>query len=149
MSSTIRPRIARRSHHAAATRRGLATVEMAICLPVLIILTLGTMDLCNLFFLREAATLAAYEGAREGVAIGGTNSDSNARVTDFLTQRGITYSGTPASYSSPGFDGADTLENITVTVTIPCNGNMLLPDGLYAGWDVSASVTMRKEYAND
>ncbi len=130
-------------------RRGTATVEVAICLPVLLTLTLGTMDLCSLFFLRESVTLAAYEAARAGVGSGGTNGTATARAMNFLEQREIVTSGSPVSFSSPGFDNADTLENVTVTVTVPCAGNLLLPGTIYDDWTVTSSVTMRKEYANE
>ncbi|MEM9643899.1 MAG: TadE family protein [Planctomycetota bacterium] len=140
----------RRSHigRRGKQRNGTATVEMAICLPVLLTLTLGTMDLCSLFFLRETVTLAAYEGARAGVASGSTNASSLARVREFLDERGVVYTGTPATFSSPGFDSAATLEHVTVTVSVPMAGNLLLPSALYANGDCAASVTMRKEYSN-
>ena len=100
-------------------------------------------------FLRESAVLAAYEGARRGVGRGRTNTDVIERVTEFLDERGIEYSGSNAvTVSSPGFDGASTLENVTVTVTIPTTGNLIIPSQLLGEMDIQASVTMRKEYQN-
>ena len=49
---------------------------------------------------------------------------------------------------SPGFTGADTLENVTVTVQVPCAGNLLIPSQWFDDLNLSASVTMRKEYQN-
>ncbi|QDV63350.1 TadE-like protein [Crateriforma conspicua] len=145
MSGTIARTVPRRSRQ---HRRGTATVEAAIVLPVLLTLTLGTMDLCSLFFLRETVTLAAYEGARAGVGSEATNGDAIARVNEFLSQRDVETGGNAVSIAAPGFDGADTLENVTLTVTVPVSGNLLLPGSIYDGWTVSSSVTMRKEYAN-
>lgn len=129
-------------------RRGVATVEFAVCLPALIALTIGTIDICSMLFLKESIKLAAYEGARRGVGRGRTNADVVARVQEFLDERNIDYLGNPCAFSSPDFASADTLENVTVTVTVPCDGNLLIPSVLFAGVNLSADVTLRKEYKN-
>jgi len=129
-------------------RRGVATVEFAICLPALLALTLGTIDICSMLFLKESIKLAAYEGARRGVGRGRTNADVAARVREFLDERNIVYDGNPCEFGSPGFTDADTLENVSVTVTVPCDGNLLIPSVLFAGIELSADVTLRKEYRN-
>lgn len=142
-------RFVRRRAHSQRKRRGVATVEFALVLPALLALTFGTMDICSLLFIRESAVLAAYEGARRGVGRGRTNDDVVQRVTDFLDERGIVYRGASAvTISSPGFDNAETLENVTVTVTLPSEGNLLIPSQLLGDMDISASVTLRKEYKN-
>lgn len=129
-------------------RRGVATIEFAMVLPVLLILTIGTLDLCSLMFLRESVVLAAYEGARQGVNRGQTNADVIARVNEFLNERNIVHSGNTVTISAPGFGGAATLEAVTVTVTVPTDGNLLIPSELFGGMTVSADVTMLKEYEN-
>jgi len=138
-----------RTRHCGRKRRGVATLEFAMVLPALMILTIGTMDLCSLMFLKESVVLAAYEGARQGVGRGQTNADVTSRVTAFLDERGIDHSGADAvMISSPGFGGATTLEAVTVTVRVPADGNLLIPSQLYGGLIVSADVTMLKEYEN-
>ena len=118
-------------------------------LPALIALTIGTMDICSMMFLKETAVLAAYEGARRGVGRGRTNDDVINRVTEFLDERGISYTGgNVVDISAPGFDGADTLENVTVTVTIPTSGNLLIPSAVFGDMVVEGNVTLRKEYKN-
>jgi Flp pilus assembly protein TadG len=130
-------------------RRGVATVEFAIVLPALVVLTLGTLDLCSMMFLKETAVLAAYEGARRGVGRGRTNDDVLERVTEFLDERGVQYSGSDVlRIEGPGFGAADTLENVTVTVLVPASGNLLIPSQMFGDMTLSASVTMRKEYKN-
>ena len=130
-------------------RSGVATIEFAFVLPALIALTIGTIDICSMLFLKESAVLAAYEGARQGVGRGKTNADVQARVEEFLDERGIVYStGSVVQVGSPGFAAADTLENVTVTVNVPTAGNLLIPSEMFGGMTLSASVTMRKEYRN-
>ena len=117
-------------------------------LPVLITLTIGTMDVCTALFLKESAVLAAYEGARQGVGRGNTNQDVIDRVEGFLNERNIQFEDDAVSISSPGFDTADTLENVTVTVSIPSAGNMLVPTQMFGDIMITTSVTMLKEYKN-
>lgn len=145
--TTTNHRTLRRMRHA-GKRRGVATIEFALVLPVLMILTLGTIDVCSVIFLRESATLAAYEGARQGVGRGNTNADVVSRVQQFLDERDINYGAGVCEISSPGFASAETLENVTVTVNIPATGNLLIPTDAFADLIVTASCTMRKEYKN-
>lgn len=130
-------------------RRGVATVEFAMVLPALIVLTLGTLDLCSLMFLKETVVLAAYEGAREGVNRGQTDADCTTRVIELLDERGVVHGGSGAvAITGASFDTAETLEHVTVTVTVPAAGNLLIPSAMFDGMNVSASVTMRKEFEN-
>ena len=143
-----RKRYHRASLQHSVQRRGAATVEFALVLPVLIALTVGTIDVCTAMFLKESAVLAAYEGARQGVGRGNTNQDVIDRVQEFLDERNIEYTGDAIAISSPGFDSAETLENVTVTVNIPAAGNTLMPSEVIGNLVMSASVTMLKEYKN-
>ncbi|TWT80906.1 TadE-like protein [Planctomycetes bacterium CA13] len=130
-------------------RNAVAAVELAICLPVLILLTLGTLDVCSMLFLRETITIAAYEGARQGVGRGHTDADATDCVMEFLDQRNVQYDGSNlVTISTPGFTDAETLENVTVTVTVPVTENLLIPAYLFGDMTMSADVTMRKEYTN-
>ena len=101
-----------------------------------------------MMFLKEAAVLAAYEGARQGVGRGRTDADVTSRVIEFLDERGVTYNDDVVQIGSPGFGAAETLENVTVTVSIPAAGNLLIPSRVFGGLTLSASVTMRKEFKN-
>ena len=121
-------------------------MEFAIILPVLVIFTLGTIDVCSVIFLKESVVLAAYEGARQGVDRGKTNADATSRVSEFLADRGI--SGGSSSIGGAGFDAADTLEHVSVTVTVPTADNLVSPTWLFGDFNISATCTMRKEYKN-
>ncbi len=145
--SAVKHRSASPRKHRA--RKATAAVEFAIFLPLLLTLTFGTIDLCSLLYLKESVTLAAYEGARQGIGRGHTNANCTARLMDFLDERGIDYNtANVVSYSSPGFDSAESLQNVTVTVTVPCAGNLLIASAWFDDLSVSAAVTMRKEYKN-
>ena len=131
------------------SRSGLATVEMAVCLPLLLTLTLATIDVCSAIFLRETLTIAAYEGARVGALRGATNSDVTTRVRDLLNQRGVQYNaGTVVTISAPGFNDANTLQHVTITVKAPAAGNLIAPRQLFAGRTLQSKVVVRKQFKN-
>lgn len=129
-------------------RRGTATAEVAICLPVLMTFTLATIDLCSIFFLKETVAIAAYEGARAGINRGGTNAEAIARVQEVLNDRNINYSGDCVTFEGASYDSADTLEHVTIIVQVPAAGNLIAPAGLYDGLDIIHRITMRKEFKN-
>ena len=138
-----------RSHKKRRQRKGAAALEFAVCAPLLLILTIGTLDLCSMLFLKETITLASYEGARRGIGRGNTNQDAKDRVVEFLNERGVVFDDADVVlFTSPGFDTADTLENVRVNVRVPIRGNLLIPSAMFNDGLVTASCTMRKEYRN-
>lgn len=129
-------------------RRGTATAEIAFCLPVLLTFTFATVDLCSIFFLKETVAIAAYEGARRGINRGGTDDAVRARVAEILDERGVQYEGNSVTFENSTFSAADTLEHVTIVVTVPAAGNLYAPAGLYNDLQISHRITMRKEFKN-
>ncbi len=70
-------------------RQGAALVEFAICLPVIMIVLLGSMEACSAIFVRQALTCSAYEGIRAAVKGGAINEDALERARAILDTRGI------------------------------------------------------------
>ena len=137
-------------------RHGTATVEMAICLPVLLTLTIATIDVCSAMYLKESVAIAAYEGARVGAERGGTNAQAIARARQVLDDRGITYNANNVvqirrteNPNSGGFDVAETLEHCRVRVRVPAQGNIISPAKLFSSGTIQSFVWMRKEYKNN
>ena len=100
-------------------RRGVAAVEMAACLPLILLLFLSSIDAANAVYLKQTATAAAYEAARVATAIGGTELMATTRATEVLTARNV--AGATISVS-PTVD-ADTARGtvLTIDVSVPCN----------------------------
>ncbi len=42
---------------------GTATVELAFTLPILLTVLMGTIEVCQMMYVRQTATIVAYEGA--------------------------------------------------------------------------------------
>ena len=129
-------------------RQGAAAVECLVCLPIIIAISFATIDLCTAMFVKESLTIAAYEGARVGIQRNGTDASVTAKIQEVLEGRGIAYATDSISFSTPGFSDAATLQHVTVTVSVPCSGNLVISGGLFTGRDLEASVTMRKEFSN-
>lgn len=127
-------------------REGIAATECALVIPIIFAFTLFTIEMCTIMFLKEAVTIAAYEGARVGIQRGGTDALVEFRIEEFLDERGISHANA-VTIEDPGFDDADELEHVRTTVSVPAEGN--LPFGwFFGGTQITASVTMRKEFPN-
>lgn len=108
----------------ARDRGGVAATEFAICLPIIIVLAFGSIEACSMIYMKQAATIAAYEGARTANAIGATTSDVEATCNQIFTDRGLSgavIATTPSevSLATPG-------SYIVVQCTIPNKGNSVL-----------------------
>ena len=128
-------------------RRGIATVECALCLPLILLVTFGVIETCSALFVKEALTIAAYEGARVGIQSGATEYDAETRIREVLEERRIEYTEDSICFSEPSFTDAGALDPVTTTISVCCNGNTV------AGWFlkdrvISATATLRKEYKN-
>jgi Flp pilus assembly protein TadG len=102
-------------------RKGTATVELAVCLPIMVIIVFGFIESTNAIFLKERLTSAAYEGARRATAPSQTSATAVASANSVLTQYGIsggTITITPAVTSTTA-----TGTSVSVSVTAPFSSN--------------------------
>ncbi len=139
-----RPCPTRRRCDTGRSRRGVAASELAVCLPIIVLLVLATIEACSMVFLKQSLTVASYEGIRVAIDKGATATTVQAACQQVLTDRkigGATITLTPANVSAlkPG-------ELIDVTVTAPCSANSVLPVMFYKGKSLSATASMMKEF---
>lgn len=71
-------------------RSGVAVSELAVCLPVLVLIVFGSIQATNLIYLQHAATSAAYEGMLEVGRPNATNSSVATRIQQVLDARELT-----------------------------------------------------------
>lgn len=106
-----------------ARRRGVAAVELAFMLPLLLILLLGTWELGRMTEMQQLLSNAAREGGRQASTGNLTNSEVAQVVRDYLKQAGVpTTNATPAVVNTTrGGDVKDAvqLDQLTVSVTLP------------------------------
>lgn len=145
----------RRSNRTSPTRprEGIAATECALVLPIVILITFGTVQLCMAMFLKESATIAAYEAARVAIQYAGTTTTATNRAMQVLSERNVNLTalgGVSPVTVSPDPATAAPLDPITITVRLPCSGNLVFPGSGPYGWmgssDVAASVVMFNEY---
>jgi Flp pilus assembly protein TadG len=127
----------------AARKRGVAAAELAVCLPVLVLIVLATIESCSAMFLKQSLTVAAYEGVRTAIATGGSASKVQTICNSILQDRRVQGSQVkinPADISTlkPG-------DLVSVTVSAPCNSNSPVPTTFYRGRVLTTSATMMIE----
>src|SRR3954451_19886658 len=124
-------------------RRGVAAAELAVCLPVVVLLVIATIESCSALFLKQSLTAAAYEGVRAAIVKGSTPTSVQTACNQILTDRRIQGSQVilnPASISSlkPG-------DFIDVTVSAPCTPNSPVPTTFFRSRTLSAKASMMVE----
>jgi hypothetical protein len=123
--------------------RGVAAAELAVCLPIVVLLVIATIEACSALFLKQSLTVAAYEGARTALADRTTPGSVQAACNQILQDRkvqGATITLTPSDIAAlqPG-------EFIDVTVSAPCDSNSVVPTAFYRGRTLSAKASMMVE----
>ena len=124
-------------------RRGVATVELAVCLPVLLLLVVGAIESSNFIFLKQAVTVAAYEAAQVSTRAGGKAADGQQRAQQILAARSVDSSTITFSPANPDQAVRGTL--VSVSVTAPVSANSIGLDWFYDDQSVSAAVTMVRD----
>jgi hypothetical protein len=127
----------------AAERRGAAAVELAICLPLIVLLVMASIEACTMIFLDHSLTIASYEGVRAGINYDGTNEDVLDRCNEIIDQRSI--QGAQISIDPNDVSTVSRGEPIAVTVSAPCDLNMVIPPWFYEGRTLRSTITMVKE----
>jgi len=122
------------------SRKGTATVELAVCLPMLFLIIFGGIEAANSIFLKQGLTVAAYETAKMATTVGYTVNEAIARGDEVLTSRG--FNGAQVSIS-PNVAVLEPGTQVTVTITAPANANSISPQIAIAGnASISAQVVM-------
>ena len=134
------------SGRSAKARNGTAALELALCLPMMVILTFGAMESTDLIFLKAKLKTAAYEGARTTTAPSQTSAGGITAANNVLQTRGIV-SGTVSVNPSNVTQATATGTVVTVTVTAPFASNMYMKPFILGGvvTNVSATVTMIRQ----
>ena len=123
-------------------RHGIAAVELAVCLPVLMLLMLGAIESSNIVFLRQALVQASYEAAKLASRPEATAADAAARAQGVLTAREI--DGYSVSLTPPTTKNLARGTDISVTITAPMDANKLVPFTPFSGQTLSVSMTSVK-----
>jgi Flp pilus assembly protein TadG len=130
----------RPEHRARQGRRGVATVELAVCLPVILLLVVGAIEGSNFIFLKQAVTSAAFESAQTMTRVGGTKAKAENRATEVLSARSIDQ--TTISFTPTNPDSVARGEQVTVSITAPMSANSVGLRWFFDSETVTASICM-------
>ena len=106
-----------------SSRTATLSVEVALCLPILLMLLFGSYELARANMILHSTESAAYEGARNGIIPGATPDKIRESAGVLLRAVGIknfTVNIDPAVID-------ETTENVSVTVLVPFRENMSFP----------------------
>jgi hypothetical protein len=106
-------------------------------------LVLSSIEACTMIFLDHSLTIASYEGIRVAINYDATTSAVTARCNQIITQRSVNQAS--ISINPPDVSNVERGQPITVTVSAPCEANVIIPPWFYQGRTLSASTTMVKE----
>lgn len=124
-------------------RRGVAAVEFAVCLPVLVLLVFGAIEASSFIFLKQSLAVGAYEGAREAIRGNGNNADAIARVNNILASRGV--NGFAVQFPGGESADADRGDEIIIEVSAPTQPNSPLAGQFVSNRTLVSRVVMVKE----
>jgi Flp pilus assembly protein TadG len=144
-TTTRRPRWRMRRRRG-EDRRASATVELAICLPVLLIFALGPTELCNLLYTRQRALTACYDGVRLAVrprtaqVPAATAAQVRTRVETALGQLGV--QGATVEIVPADLTNLAPQTQVTVRALVPTNQNSITAYVLQTNLTLQAQATM-------
>jgi Flp pilus assembly protein TadG len=105
-------------------RRGVAAVEAALTMPIVVVLLLGTWEVGRMVEVQQLLDNATREGARQAASGQLTNAQVQQAVTNYLNNAKVTTTHlvvTVNDLTAPGTDAsvAAVLDQIQVTTTMP------------------------------
>ncbi|MEO8271631.1 MAG: TadE/TadG family type IV pilus assembly protein [Aureliella sp.] len=109
-----------------SARRGTATVEMAIVLPVLIALVFGSIEICQRLHVKQSALIAAYEACRVATRPISDTADVQTHAETLLTQQDVkqaTVSIRNMTQAKNNINNIVTGDEIRIRVDVPWGAN--------------------------
>jgi Flp pilus assembly protein TadG len=132
-------------------KTGVAVIEFAIVLPVLILFLFGIIEFGILFYDKAVITNASREGARAGIVYRYPNPVTAAEieqvVRDYCADHLITFATTPSLTIASNWTGYEAGDTLTVTATYDYQF-LVLPNfvtALTGGINLAAITVMRME----
>lgn len=105
-------------------RRGAAAAELAVCLPVVVLLVFCSIEACSMIFLKQTLAAASYEATRLATKPTATTADVLAAAQAVLDARGIQAADVALTPGDPG--GAERGSDLSVAVSAPSDVNSAL-----------------------
>jgi Flp pilus assembly protein TadG len=118
-------------------QKGVAAIEFAIVLPLLMIIVFGIIEFGLLMYDKQVITNASREGARIGISdVVVSDAEIEAVVDNYVANNLITFGSTPTSPVTtivPGGDRTGMGFGADLAVTVTYNYDFLILPGFVAG----------------
>ncbi len=124
-------------------RRGVAAAELALILPLLVLLVMASIEACTMVFLNHSLSIASYEAVRVAINFDSNNAAVEERFDEIIQARDV--SGALLSISPGNVATVPRGTQISLTATAPCDENTLIPPWFFGGKTLSVTTTMVKE----
>ena len=132
-----------RKRRSTGKRQGAAVVEFAVCLPLIVLIMLGSIEAANMLFLRQALVQASYEGAKAAVRADADNATVTLIANQVAAGRrldGFTVETVPADIST-----AQQGDLIRVRSSAPVDSNSFISGTVIRILNLDAEAVMVKE----
>lgn len=124
-------------------RMGAALVEFALVAPLMILFTMGLIDIGRMTMVKQLLVTASREGARQASLPAATASNVQADVLQMLNNSGVTGN---VVISPSNLATAASGTTVTVTVSADANSVSWMGSSMFmSGKNVTASTSMRRE----
>jgi Flp pilus assembly protein TadG len=131
-------------------QEGSAAVEFAIILPLLLVLTLGALDMAHMYYMDHLITNASREGARYAAKYTGTATEpTSAQISDYVKlPSGLNYNNVHLDGLTVTTVYAGVFPNRIATVTVTANKNWWVLGSLlgFAAKTLQAQTAMNVEH---
>jgi hypothetical protein len=124
-------------------KRGVATAELAVCLPIVVLLVVATIEACSAIFLKQSLSVSAYEGVRAALEENATLASVEDVCNRVLAERRV--QSAQISVRPTNIASLEPGDFVDVTVTAPVTANSVVPARFYRGRTLSATVSMMIE----
>ncbi len=119
----------------------MAVVELAVCMPILVLVVFATIEACSMLYLKQTLKITAYEGARVGITPESTSANVELQCQSLLDARNVQgYSIATEPVDPSMLSEGDFFE---VTITTPYAENSLLGGWFYADKTLVQSCALR------
>lgn len=125
-------------------RNGAAVVELAVVLPLFVLILMGTIETCKMIFLQQSLEIAAYEASRVTIVPTSKVTEVENAAISILRARRVndaTITVTPSNFQNAAYGSF-----IRVDVSAPCDSNAPFLLRFYSSKSLTGTVEMMKEF---
>jgi Flp pilus assembly protein TadG len=133
----------RRRRVRSKVRFGAALVEFALVAPLMILFTMGLIDIGRMTMVKQLLVTASREGARQASLPVATSASVQAYVLQMLSDSGVTGN---VTLSPNTLTAATAGTTVTVTVSADANSVSWMGSSMFMlGKNITATTSMRRE----